>query len=203
MTDVAEPLARKAAAALGRALTRHEAETLHKYLNLLIKWHKSQRLVGSADPAWIVDHVIVDSLLFRRALPGNIATLADVGSGAGIPGIPLAVVLPDVDVTLIEARQKRASFLAAAIRELPLPNCRVLNQRLEALQERLMARFEAIVMRCAGNPLTLVPHLRGILAPGGVVVASGPPQRLNLAEGDWLEVEGPGGPRRFWIYHAA
>lgn len=201
MSDVVGYLEDKAQRALGCGLTAAESGMLYKYLNLLIKWQRSQRLIGSDKPMWIVDNVIVDSLLFRRALPMGIATLADVGSGAGIPGIPLAVVLPDVEVTLIEARQKRGSFLAAAIRELALRNCRLLNQRLEDVLEQLSGRFNAVVMRCAGSPTLLVPQLSGILAPGGVVVASGPPKRLKVPVGDWLEVEGPDGVRRFWIYH--
>jgi 16S rRNA (guanine527-N7)-methyltransferase len=201
VTDVVGYLERRAPRALGRALTPKESASLYNYLNLLTKWQKSQRLIGSDKPAWIVDNIIVDSLLFRRALPTEIATLADVGSGAGIPGIPLAVVLPDVNVTLIEARQKRGSFLATAIRELALRNCRLLNHRLEDVPEHLRGRFDAVVMRCAGNPTSLLPQLRGILAPGGIVVASGPPKRLAVAVGNWLEVEGPDGVRRFWVYH--
>lgn len=201
MSDVVGYLGRKARRALGRELTASEIEPMCKYLNLLIKWNKAQRLIGSDQPMWIVDNVIVDSLLFRRALPTGIATLADVGSGAGIPGIPLAVVLRDVEVTLIEARQKRGSFLAAAIRELALRNCRLLNQRLEDVVDQLSGRFNAVVMRCAGSPAVLIPQLRGILASGGVVVASGPPKPVKVPVGDWLEVEGPDRVRRFWIYH--
>lgn len=200
MTDVVGYLENKTRRVMGQALTTAERANLYKYLNLLIKWQKSQRLIGSDKPMWIVDNVIVDSLLFRRALPTDIASLADVGSGAGIPGIPLAVVLPDVKVTLIEARQKRASFLAAAIRELSLRNCTLLNHRLEDIREHA-GRFDAVVMRCAGSPTALLPHLSAIVSPRGVVVASGPPKRIAVPVGDWLEVEGPDGTRRFWIYH--
>jgi 16S rRNA (guanine527-N7)-methyltransferase len=201
VTDVVGYLQRAASSALGRAPTLDESDRFYKYLNILIKWQKSQRLIGSVEPTWIVDNVIVDSLLFRRAIPIGIARLGDVGSGAGIPGIPLSIVMPDVDVTLIEARQKRGSFLSAAIRELALSNCRLLNERLENVRQELTGRFDAVVMRCAGNPAELVPQLSAVLAPGGVVVASGPPKREQVDAGSWLEVEGPHGVRRFWIYH--
>jgi 16S rRNA (guanine527-N7)-methyltransferase len=199
VTDVVSYLQRMASSALGRALTAPEVPALTKYMNLLTKWQKSQRLIGSTEPTWIVDNVIVDSLLFRRAIPTAISTLCDVGSGAGIPGIPLAIVMPDVDVTLIEARQKRGSFLSAAIRELALRNCRLLNQRLEDVAQVLTGRFDAVVMRCAGSPSLLIAQLRVVLAPGGVVVASGPPKRAPLELGRWLEIEGPNGLRRFWM----
>jgi 16S rRNA (guanine527-N7)-methyltransferase len=202
MTDVVGYLQGRAHGALGRALTVSETDRLTKYMNLLTKWQKSQRLIGSSEPRWIVDNVIVDSLLFTRAIPTGISTLCDVGSGAGIPGIPLSVVMPDVDVTLIEARQKRGSFLAAAIRELALRNCRLLNQRLEDLPQELTGRFDAVVMRCAGSPTSLIAELVSVLAPGGVVVASGPPKREQGPFGNWLEIEGPNGVRRFWVYNA-
>jgi 16S rRNA (guanine527-N7)-methyltransferase len=203
VTDLVRLLERKSGDALGRPITGAERDTIYKYLNLLIKWQRSQRLVGSNEPSWIVDHVIVDSLLFSRALPAGVRSVADVGSGAGIPGIPLAIVLPQVEVTLIEARQKRASFLAAAIRELTLRNCRLVNRRLEDVgHQQLGARVDAVVMRCAGSPTALVPQVLQILAPGGVVIASGPPKRAVISLGSWLEIEGPDRTRLFWVYHA-
>jgi 16S rRNA (guanine527-N7)-methyltransferase len=202
VTDVVGYLEQMGSRALGRALTRTETTTLHNYLNLLTKWQKSQRLIGSAEPTWIVDNVIADSLLFRRAIPRTISTLCDVGSGAGIPGIPLSIVMPDADVTLIESRQKRGSFLSAAIRELSLKNCRLVNQRLEDVGHAFAGRFDAAVMRCTGSPTLLLPQLERILAAGGVAIASGPPKSERLPHGSWLEVEGPYGPRRFWIYNA-
>ena len=201
MTGAVAHLERQAEAVLGRPLTAIELAGLSKYLNLLIKWQRSQRLVGSDEPRWIVDNVIIDSLLFRGVLPGGITTMADVGSGAGIPGVPLAIVLPGVAVALIEARQKRASFLSAVIREIALRNCKVFNGRLESLEDELARRFDAVVMRCAGNPTDLLHSLRRILVPGGVVVASGPPARFEVSIGSWVEIEGPERTRTFWVYH--
>ena len=200
MSDVVAYLEHKAALALDRPVTPSESSLLLNYMNLLIKWQRSQRLVGSNEPMWIVDNVIVDSLLFNRALPAGITRLADVGSGAGIPGIPLAVVLPHAAVTLIEARQKRGSFLAAAIRELGLRNCSLINRRLEDVQVELAARFDAVVLRCFGRPESVVRDLSGILSADGLVVASGPPERIALSVGAWVEVDGPNGRRRFWVY---
>jgi 16S rRNA (guanine527-N7)-methyltransferase len=159
-------------------------------------------LIGSADPLWIIDNVIIDSLLFSRALPPHFASLCDVGSGAGIPGIPLKVVMPWVDVTLVESRARRASFLAAAIRELKLSECHVVNQRLEDAYDELRGRFDAVVMRCAGNPVELVASISSLLRPGGIMVASGPPTPSDVRVGEWLEVAGPRGVRRFWRYRS-
>ena len=203
MSEAVDYLKRQAATALGRPLLTTETSRLDNYLNLLTKWRQSQRLIGSSDPRWIVDNVIADSLLFSRVLPAGVATLCDVGSGAGIPGVPLAIVLSRVHVTLLEPSQKRGSFLAAAIRELPLPNCRLVNQRLEEARPQLARRFDAVVMRCAGNPASIFPDVLPVLAKGGIVIASGPPEPYELLIGRWVEVEGPKGPRRFWIHREA
>jgi 16S rRNA (guanine527-N7)-methyltransferase len=200
VTDVVARLQGQAAEALGHQLSQAQTDLFVKYLNILQKWQRSQRLIGSSDPAWIVDHVIVDSLLFLRALPAGVRRLCDVGSGAGIPGIPLKIVMPDTDVTLIEARARRASFLSAAIRELPLPGCRVINRRLENIVGDLEGKFDAVVMRCAGGPQSLLGPIERLLAPSGVIVASGPPEPYPLAAGEWVEVVGPLGLRRFWVY---
>jgi 16S rRNA (guanine527-N7)-methyltransferase len=200
VTDAAGRLASGAVTALGRPLTDRETADLIKYMNLLIKWHRTQRLVSSAEPAWIVDNVLLDSLLFTRALPARMSDLCDVGSGAGIPGIPLKIVLPAVNVTLIEARQRRASFLAAVVRELALSRCRIISSRLEHVVDELAGTFDAVVMRCAGSLPDLVPAVTRLLRPGGLVVVSGPPQVSLRPIGEWLEVQGPRGPRRFWRY---
>lgn len=186
--------------ALGRPLTDRETGELMNYLNLLIKWQRTQRLVSSADPAWIVDNVLLDSLLFTKALPVGVSDLCDVGSGAGIPGIPLKIVLPAVNVTLIEARQRRASFLSAVVRELALPRCRIINSRVEQVADELVGSFDAVVMRCAGSLADLAPAVARLLRPGGLLVASGPPRAAPLPMGEWLDVQGPRGPRRLWRY---
>jgi 16S rRNA (guanine527-N7)-methyltransferase len=196
VTDVETALREGAGRALGRPLSEPETDQLIKYLNLLIKWQRSQRLVGSSEPRWLVDNVLVDSLLFVRALPDRITSLCDVGSGAGVPGIPLKIVMRETDVALIEARQKRASFLSAAVREIPLPRCRVINRRLEDVRSELAGQFEAVVMRCAGDPVGLVDEVGSLLAPRGVIVASGPPAATELKVGEWTQVEG----RRLWRY---
>jgi 16S rRNA (guanine527-N7)-methyltransferase len=203
VTEPAERLRARAPRVLGRPLRDDEATLLHNYLNLLIKWQKTHRLVGSSDPDWIVDNVILDSLLFARALPRPVTSICDVGSGAGIPGIPLKIVLSTVDVTLIEPRQRRASFLSTVIRELSLQRCRVINARLEQVVADLASTFEAVVMRCAGDIEDFVVPASRLLRAGGVIVTSGPPVPRPLAIGRWVELEGVSGPRRFWVYELA
>jgi len=188
------------AAILGRPLTDAEADQFQKYLELLLKWQKSQRLVGSSDPGWIVDHIFLDSLLFMQLLPPAVRRILDVGSGAGVPGIPLKIVLANAAFTLLEARVKRVSFLSAVVRELGLRGCEVLHGRLETIRGARAGRYDAVVMRCAGDPTALYEVAAPVLEPGGIVIASGPPKPRRTRIGDWCEVEGPLGRRLFWVH---
>jgi 16S rRNA (guanine527-N7)-methyltransferase len=189
-------------AILGRPLEQQELASFGKYLTLLIKWQMVQRLVGSSDPEWIVEHLFLDSLLFLRVLPPELESLADVGSGAGFPGIPIKIVRPDLRMTLIESRQRRVSFLSAAVRELGLDRIQLLNERLEHLGRETEGTFGAVVMRCAGDPEVLLPNAKRLVSHGGAVVLSGPPEQRPISAGKWTEVQGvrPGHTRRFVVY---
>ena len=167
-------------------------------MRLLIKWQRAQRLVGSSEPDWIVDHIVLDSLLFIKLLPARAERILDVGSGAGVPGVPLKVVLDGAFVTLLEARSKRASFLSAVVRELNLTQCEVLNARLETIAQERQAHYDAVVMRCAGNPASMKDPAIVLLRPGGVMVASAPPNARPSGGGERVELIGPIGRRSFW-----
>jgi 16S rRNA (guanine527-N7)-methyltransferase len=187
---------------LGHPLSNEQADQFIKYLELLVKWQRVQRLVGSVDPESMVHDLLLDSLLFVRVLPPGIRTLMDLGSGAGLPGIPLAIVLPTTDVTLVEARQKRASFLSTAVRELGLRRARVLGSRAQDLPIDLDHAFDAVVMRCAGPLDEVMPVAARFVAPGGCVAATGPPHEEPMSVAAyWTNVARPGraGDRLFAV----
>lgn len=189
-----EVLRTRASGILGRELTETELHMFSKYLQLLRKWQKVQRLIGSAEPGWIVDRLFLDSLMFLQILPPEIESICDVGSGAGLPGIPMKIVKPDLHVTLIESRQRRVSFLSEAIRVLGLGNAAVLAIRVEDAPPSIRRSFEAAVLRCAGSVDEMVPVVSGLVAPGGLIVCSGPPERRPLSwGGEWREAHDPVG----------
>src|SRR5438270_1796487 len=169
------------------------------YIDLLRTWQGVYRLVGSSEREWIIDDLILDSLLFVRFLPARARSVLDFGSGAGIPGIPLSVVRPTVRFTLLEARRRRASFLAAAIRALGLESTEVVPLRAEealARRPELKAGFDVVASRCAGKLQRVARLASPFLAPGGRVVLSGPPEPPTAnVPGQWLTVCHPGKPR--------
>jgi 16S rRNA (guanine527-N7)-methyltransferase len=205
MADPLTTLSRGAARLLGRALTESETGRFSKYLELLLKWQKTARLVGRANPGWIVENLFLDSLLFLRALPRSFTSLLDLGAGAGLPGIPIAIVRPETALVLIEARQRRASFLSTTIRELGLSGVEVINARAEDVVDRFSNRFDAVVMRCAGQAEVLIPLATKFVHQTGCVVVSGPPSHPKRASSSgWIEVPGlaevrAGAPRRFRV----
>jgi 16S rRNA (guanine527-N7)-methyltransferase len=182
-------------------LSEDEACRFEKYMALLVDWNRVHRLIGSADPRWIVENVFLDSLLFLRVLPRDCRSLADLGSGAGIPGVPLKIVSPQMHLTMIEPRHRRVSFLSAVIRELPLVGAQLLPLRAEDLARQRGHQFEHVVMRCAGPLDDLIGLASRLVAPGGLVIASGSPKALGKA-GTRVVVPGtsPKRSRTFIVY---
>ena len=187
---------------VGRDLSDSEVAGFSKYLDILIKWQKVHRLLGSGEPRWIVEHVLLDSLLFRRVLPGDARDVLDAGSGAGIPGIPLKIVDQGLRLTMVESRARRVSFLSSVIRELSLTQTEVVGERLEGVVRRMPDRFDAVVARCAGDVGYLFGLGAHLVRPGGVVIVSGPPREYRLPAGQWVTVPGiePGQTRRFAVF---
>jgi len=176
----------------------------NRYLTLLLKWQKSHRFIGSTDPDWIAQNRFFDSLRFRKVLPSPLRWLPDLASGAAVPGIPPKIVLAEAALVPAEPRRKRASFLSTALREVGLENARVLGRRVEDAVDDLEGRFDAVVMRCAGD-LDEVMRVaaRLVVTPGGIVAAAGPPSPRPLALGDWVTVDTQRkglGTRRFAVY---
>ena len=185
---------------LGRSLSESEHQRLVGYLDLLLRWQRVHRLVGSSDPRWIVRNIVLDSFIFRRVLPSGTVDLLDIGSGAGVPGLLLKLVDPSLRLVMVESRRHRASFLSAAIRELALSDAAVVNARVEDVAAEFMGRFDAVVARCAGDVMRFFHVALDLVKPGGSVIATGPPKAYPLLIGEWVTVPGVAGQtRRFAV----
>lgn len=159
-----------AALALDPAL----ATPLLDYLALLIRWNKTYNLTAVRDPAEMVSKHLLDSLAMHPyvdaiGVDGAPGRLADLGTGAGLPGIPLAIAKPGLQVTLVESNGKKARFMREAVRQLGLKQVRVAESRIEALDEP--GAYDAITARALAT-LPLIVELGGhLLRPGGRLLA--------------------------------
>jgi 16S rRNA (guanine527-N7)-methyltransferase len=201
MKHALELLHDRAAPILGRGLEQAESSAFRKYLELLLKWQRVHRLVGSSKPEWIVENLFLDSLLFLRVIPRDVASVVDIGSGAGFPGIPIKIVRPALDVTLVESRERRGSFLSTVIRECGLQRISLFVGRAEAVPSSMLGVFQAAVARCAGDPDEIRPMASRLVRRGGLIVVSGPPATRVVRSGEWVETDGvrPGSVRRFRV----
>ncbi|MEW6269049.1 MAG: 16S rRNA (guanine(527)-N(7))-methyltransferase RsmG, partial [Thermodesulfobacteriota bacterium] len=161
------------AAALGVALDEPALEALQVYLAELLAWNRRLNLVGEHDVATLVDRHLVDSLAAVPVLSalGPGLRIADLGSGAGLPGIPLAIALRPAEMVLAEPRQKRASFLRAAARWLPAYALRVVTRNAAELAALEAGRFDAVVSRAALPEDDLVTVAAALVRAGGLLVS--------------------------------
>ena len=153
-------------AALGLPATL--AAPLLAYLALLDRWNRTYNLTAIRDPRDMVAKHLLDSLAMQPFVR-DVGTLADLGAGAGLPGIPLAIACPQLQVTLVESNGKKARFLREAVRTLGLGGARVAESRIEAVAEA--GAYDAITARALAT-LPLLLALGGhLLKPGGRLLA--------------------------------
>lgn len=155
-------------AALGLKLPPAAQDKLLAYLALLIKWNRTYNLTAVRNEADMVTHHLLDSLAVLPQL-GDIKTLADVGSGAGLPGLLLAIVRPDLQVVSVEAVQKKAAFQQQAKIELGLANVEVRGERIEALPDE--QTFDAVISRAFSSIADFVRLAGRLAAPAGRLLA--------------------------------
>src|SRR5271157_608723 len=117
-----------------------------EYLSLLVRWNARVNLTAIRDEEGILSRHFVESIACARALPAGISTLLDYGSGAGFPGIPIALCRPEISVTLAESQGKKAAFLQEAARVLGL-SAKVHGQRAELLT----TSFDCVTLRAVDH----------------------------------------------------
>ena len=150
-----EHLAHTARVLSGRPIDAKAREQFSRYLDLLLLWNRAQNLTGFESPPEIVRGLFEDSLLFLPLLPDRPLRVVDIGAGAGIPGMPLRIIDERIEVTLIESKRKRVSFLKTLRRELGLEKSVVVEEgRAEALVSEVVRRdgaFDVAVARAVGQ----------------------------------------------------
>ncbi|MES2250153.1 MAG: 16S rRNA (guanine(527)-N(7))-methyltransferase RsmG [Pseudomonadota bacterium] len=161
---------RAGAAALGVALSDTQGEQLLAYGTLMLKWNKVYNLTAVRDPAGVMTHHLRDSLAavapLQREWAGK-GRLLDVGSGGGLPGVVIAIMRPDIEVSCLDAVAKKAAFVQQVAAELELPNLRGLHARVESLA----GSYEVISSRAFASLPDFFNGSVHLLAPGGVWLA--------------------------------
>ena len=167
MTDRAALYARlqQGVAALGLALPTATLERLLDYQALLARWNATYNLTAVRDPAEMVTRHLLDSLAILPYVRGN--TLADLGTGPGLPGIVLAIAAPGREILLVDSNGKKVRFLREAIRTLKLDGVRAEQARVEDLQ----GQFDCVTARAFASLADMLGWGGHLLAPDGIWLA--------------------------------
>jgi 16S rRNA (guanine527-N7)-methyltransferase len=170
----------RGAAQLGVPLAPAQLEQFERLVQELLRWNRAYNLTAITTPDEILTHHLLDSLSVQQDLAG--VTVADVGTGAGFPGLPLAIVNPERQFTLIDAVDKKLRFIDHVARALKLGNVRTLHGRVEHL--KVVEPFDTVIAR-AFAPL---PRLCSLVEP-----LCGARARVIAMKGHWPEPAGSGG----------
>lgn len=154
-----------AARSLGQTLTPQQIDALLAYLALIQKWNKVYNLTAIRDPAEMLTYHLLDSLAIVapliRQTKGASINMLDVGAGAGLPGVVIAICCPEIHVTCVDAVAKKMAFVQQVATELKLPNLKALHARVETLTDK----YDVITSRAFATLLDFVTGSRAALKP--------------------------------------
>ncbi len=156
-----------------------QLELLLSFIKLIEKWNKAYNLTAVYKLEDMVRLHILDSIAVLPFLQGN--QIADIGTGAGLPGIPLAIFLPDVEFTLIDSNSKKTRFVQQAILELELKNVNVIHSRVENIQAGVF--FSTVIMRAFSSLQDIIALTKHLIDDQGILLAmKGQTPDLELAD---------------------
>jgi len=162
---------RAGAQALGLVLSDEQFQRLLDYMALIQKWNKVYNLTALRDPADMLTHHLLDSLTaiapLSRHTRGQATRVLDVGSGGGLPGVVLAICMPELNVSCVDTVAKKAAFVQQVAVSLKLPNLRGIHARVESLTDP----YQVICSRAFASLPDFVTWSRPALAEGGVWMA--------------------------------
>jgi 16S rRNA (guanine527-N7)-methyltransferase len=145
-------------------------EAIRAYISMLLRWNNKISLTTVDDTLEILKFHFGESFFAAKAVPIGNGRLADVGSGAGFPGLALAILLPDLDVLLIESNLKKATFLSEVIRTLALRNVKVWRGRREEMPKDANSGFDFVTARALGHHDDLLSWSKEVLDSTGKTV---------------------------------
>lgn len=149
-------------------LDEEQIQKFYKYMELLLEWNEKINLTAIVEPRDVILKHFVDSLTICKELQKN-KTLADIGTGAGFPGIPVKILRPDLDITLIDSLNKRVNFLTMVIEALKLEKIIALHGRIEDFgkNKKYREKFDYVTSRAVANLSTLSEYMIPLVKLGG------------------------------------
>lgn len=151
--------------------TEEQLNQFYEYMNLLLEWNEKINLTAITDPNEVILKHFIDSLTINKYIKEN-STFADVGTGAGFPGIPLKILRPDLKITLVDSLNKRINFLNEVINKLNLVNIETVHSRIEDFgkDKKYRESFDFVTARAVANLAVLSEYLLPIAKVGGQCV---------------------------------
>jgi 16S rRNA (guanine527-N7)-methyltransferase len=146
------------------------------YLQELKKWNRAYSLTALRVDGDIISKHFLDSLLYLKVIPDGHWSVCDIGSGAGFPGLPMAIVRPDLSIALVELSRKKCAFLRHMRRTLSLDNTEIVESRVEDIRDRL---FDIGVTRALFSVGDLVERASHLLRKGGFFVLNKGPKYVD------------------------
>lgn len=147
-------------------LDDQKIKQFERYLELLLRFNKSMNLIGPLSAHQIVEELLCDSLMpVTGAAPSG--PILDIGSGAGLPGIPIKILYPKCPITLVEPRKKRASFLRIVVAKLGLEQCEIMNMRHEDARD---LGHDYVISKAFQPPLQWIETAASVTSPHGKIV---------------------------------
>jgi 16S rRNA (guanine527-N7)-methyltransferase len=160
---------RQTLAAYGFSPDDNQCKAIRAYVSLLLRWNQKVSLTTVVNPVDVLRFHFGESLFATSLVPIQKGRLADVGSGAGFPGLPLRIAVQDLEVALIESNSKKAAFLSEVVRYLKLDNVDVVRHRMEEIRIE-SGKFNYITARALGSHMEFLSWARKRLAPRGNIV---------------------------------
>jgi 16S rRNA (guanine527-N7)-methyltransferase len=176
-------------AKMNLTLSQQQCEQLVNYVQLLEKWNKVHNFTAVTDPEAMMTRHVLDSLAVVNHVPES--RLIDVGTGAGLPGLPMAIACPEKHVDLLDSRLKRTVFLQHCLQELAVTNAQVIHSRLEDYIPK--DRYQAVIARAFCEPGLYFERVSSLLGPKGnayLMVGEDYAESTIFAEHKYIKIPG-------------
>lgn len=163
---------------LGLIPSNNQTDAFMTYLSELKKWNKAYNLTGLRKDEDIIIKHFFDSVLYLKAMPSGEIKVADIGSGAGFPGIPIKIIRPEIEMYLIEPSRKKSAFLRHIIKELKLKKIKVIEKRIEEIKEiqEPPLSVDVAVTRALFGIKEFIKRSSHIVKQGGILILNKGPK---------------------------